>query len=34
MSLFRIADRDGEILADGNSLDRVIEVVRSASLPR
>ena len=31
MSLFRIDDRDGEMLADADSLDGVTEVVRKAA---
>ena len=30
MSLFRIVDRDGEMLADADTLDGVTEVVRNA----
>ncbi len=30
MSFFRIVDRDGEMLADADSLDRVTEVVGKA----
>ena len=30
MSVFRIVDRDGEILADADSLDGVTEIVRRA----
>ena len=30
MSLFRIVDRDGEMLADADSVDGVAEVVRNA----
>ena len=31
MSLFRITDRDGELLADADSLDGVTEIVRLVS---
>jgi len=34
MSLFRIVDRDGEMLADADSLDEVTEVVRNAPTGR
>ena len=33
MSLFRIVDRDGEMLADADTLDGVTEVVRNAPGP-